>query len=393
MSDRHVALLLGVVTSGVTLAALGAQDDSKPDARDFDTPPPNGMIDFDEAGLALEAFVRWDRGLKQLDKNKDGRITKDELDAEEQEIRDQVAEMREEYREEGAVPVWEFNRDYFLRSPFEDTAYGLPSALMLRRTYDANSISDPTPLKKAEAALFSYTRDLDEGEDAWDIRGALMYPIQLGDDDWSGEAGLAALRAMPSVTFDRRIGGGQDVDTLIPRFSFEATFKESLFDLDVLRWTLSYATDFDLRSGVLAGELEWEPVELSLGIGVSRPIFNWPLQYRLRPSLRMQYGDVLSAGDKPGLVKDDTFLRFGSNVRLDLFPIDPAFDRLAFVVEYRHSETVVGDSDSTGLFRAGASWRLDGDGHVTLKLTYRKGQLDLTTDDVEDINLSLGLKF
>ncbi|MHC4414384.1 MAG: EF-hand domain-containing protein [Planctomycetota bacterium] len=404
-------MLLALVAAATSVHRVAcAQEDDNKDARHFDKNG-DGYIDLKEAGAAIEHLVRrTERALSDLDRNQDGRITQEELDAYEKMIAAEVEDMRADYEDyvRAGLPanpivrlllVDEFNRNYFeIETPTDEKKTALPSNLLIRRTYDEQAIVEAAPFSRARGALFSYTRDLAENKDNWEVRGAIMYPIQIGKDDWSDTSGLAALRIMPSVSFDRvmsGIGSSAEVDSLVPRFGLEATLKRTPFRLQYLRANLAYATDFDLESGQVVGEFEWEPVEPHWGFGASQPfpVLGKVLEYRLRASLHLETGSVLSSGGRPGLVKDDTFVRVGPKLQLELFPTAPELDSLSFLVKYENFDTVSGDSKSTELFEAGLSYQLDDSGHLTIELAYRNGDIPLTADDTETFTVGLGVKF
>ena len=78
-----------------------------------------------------------------------------------------------------------------------------PKHVLVRRSYEETAISAPTPFKKAQGALFSFTRDFESNADVWEARGSVMMPLKVLEEDLSRASGVASFSIMPSISFDR----------------------------------------------------------------------------------------------------------------------------------------------------------------------------------------------
>lgn len=270
-----------------------------------------------------------------------------------------------------------------------------PKNLLIRRTYEERAITNATRFGDAQGAIFSFTRDFENVSDTWQARGAVMYPKKL-HEDWSPGRGIASFYAMPSITFDvaaNNTDETKEVDSLVARLGAELGVKNVGPPLQFFRADLAYASDSDLESGVLAVELDWEPVWPILGIGANQDVPLLPLEYRLRTVLHMEYGRVTATGNKESLEKDDNFFRYGPKLQVELFPTSPKLDRLSFIIKYEYLHGSSGEPGHSDLFEAAMSYQLDEEGYLGLDITYRNGDVPLTKEAVDSLTVGFSVKF
>jgi len=287
-------------------------------------------------------------------------------------------------------------------------------AILIRQSYEQldfyNNKAKPQTL--AKPAIFSYAWNELKGQDVWTAQGAVMLPFGFPQDQniSTTHPYLADIFVVPSVTFDRLTGSGVDktkqTDSLTFRlgsdFEFNNVALPPLPPLDKsasttshdFRLNFTHATDFEFRSQLVGGELDWEPTWLDGAIGVYKPLF-WtddPIWFRLRFYLHSEAGSVLDPGTKKDLASiPGDFVRMGFFGQVEVRP--KAFQRLVFTVNYQDYESLISGSPSSHLFTAAVQLNLDASGNFSLNARYRNGRLPFTLDPVEDVTVGLGLLF
>lgn len=279
-----------------------------------------------------------------------------------------------------------------------------PKNLLIRRTYEEQAIRQAKPFDKAQGAIFSFTRDFEGKSDTWEARGAAMLPIKLidpDDDDSPQIPWIDSFYIMPSLSFDRvanEADESKEVDSLVGRFAAE--LGGPILDLNpefffqYVRADIAYASDFDLESGVVGAEFEWEPIWTKGGLGMIQRVRWFPFfEYRARAILHAEFGRVTAVGKKASLIKNDDFFRYGPKFQLELFPTPYVLAGLSFIVKYEYLEGSSGEPGHSDLFEAGMSWKLDPKERIGLDLTYRVGEIALTKEEVDSLTIGLSVKF
>ena len=294
-------------------------------------------------------------------------------------------------------------------------------------TEDPTIKSSDTPPSKSEnekGASFSFTRNYQSKSSKWQVTGAAILPITFrgptvpDGSNWC----LESWGFIPSVSLNEvkdEDKPSNDVDSLIYRAGmFAQLFEPNIPGLDPygsvahqFRGYFSYGTDLHHKSGIPAGEFEWEP-QINFGdkiaLGYKKALIWRPeakdhpvsiaedalLAYQLRVYLHGEFGEVTRSGDKP--IPEQSFSRLGPAVELSL---DPFFMKdLALTVSYRYYDTLSGFGDVAYLFDSSLAWTLwkdpDDKSHkVTLKGGYTEGGQDLTQLREKLTTLGFGVTF
>jgi hypothetical protein len=280
-------------------------------------------------------------------------------------------------------------------------------------TNGAESTSGPGAA--AKPAILSYAYNQLKATDTWTAQGSLIAGIFLHGEPPPGEQNylpyLSEVLLTPSVTFDKITGSGatQKPDSLVFRlgslFEFPGLRLSDAADsgdpalvTQFVRLNFTHATDWEFRSQILGGELEWEPVPIGIEF---LPLDRWlalrgPLldqfEVLFRAYLHGEAGSILNPGQKKDLASiPGEYARAGFHVEASLKPIH--FKRLTLSTSYEDFESMVASSPSEHMFITGAQWALDDKGTISLTVQYRNGRLPLTLDKVEDFTAGIGLKF
>jgi hypothetical protein len=246
------------------------------------------------------------------------------------------------------------------------------------------------PPAKAKPATFAFTRNYQTSKTDWTLHGALFTPILLNPD----------LLFVPSVTLDEvsSVNTGSNVDSLV----FRGAFQYEAGDYSLIRGGPLYATDVGFRSDQVGGELEWEFVNVDLGIGAFKGIsfFEKRLLYRGQFFIHTEGGDVIERGQNPNLKQGSGFVRIGPFAQLELksgfnpeTSLGNVLNHFLLTVRGQDYEAVTSSTRSARLFTAMASYLIGDNGNFSINLTYRNGRQPLSAQSQESLELSLGLMF
>jgi hypothetical protein len=365
-------------------------------AADFDYNN-NGQID---PGPEAEAFLKHVnkelRAYREMDTNKDGRISNEERDAYEVKAKQLISLDLDDFEDRRAgrpgVPVAEAERTWRLEEkPKPISLFGL----RVRRSASdlpATQVADPVAFDDGVPAAFSYVRDFENNHTLWEAHAAVLYPFRIvGTPE---DPRTVSVSLIPSITLDKISSHDEnkEVDALVPRLGAEVEMP-GLFpamELQYFRVGLAYATDTRFNAEVGAIEFEWEPVILGWGMHSRRRAFGL-FEYRLRALLVGQGGRTFDAGGKENLKTGDNFFRLGPRLELHVWPL--AVPRLSLRVDYQFLGGLAGEPDTTYLLDTALNLRLDEVGHVSVELGYQKGRIPLTEDDTDAFRLGVGVKF
>lgn len=264
--------------------------------------------------------------------------------------------------------------------------------------------------KKANPATFSLSRDMSEGFNEWSARGAVFFSMvreldrerranedhQAAGDGWSLWRHARRVSFGNSLSVDRFASNKpskKDVDSTILRTGLETTMA-NLVGIPIQYWRLQAAvgTDTGLESCVGALEAEWQPV-LGTGWGTTADLIPKVTKFRIGFLVRTEYGQVFGVGNHPLLVSGEDFLRLGPAATLEVWPIYNLLPRLSFTASARYLWGIFGDPGSTSLLDLRWAYFLDKEQHFTLSLGYRSGELPLTLEQVDMVDLSLGFQY
>lgn len=273
-------------------------------------------------------------------------------------------------------------------------------AMLLRRTVEEVSLSKTSAsLDAADGAIVSYTNDVRQDTEEWQVQGSLLYPIryETGREVIPGDLMLSAYTFVPSASFDRKFhsaDAASEIDSLVFRLGSEWEVSGGrIFPKQYFRLAPVYGTDFEFESSVVAAEFQYEVLKEDWGLGAPVPCFLAKFKCQWRTILHIEGGKTLDAGQKTNLVDDEEFLRAGPRLNAVLQPVFSPFKRLELKTAWLYLEDLTGDSGATDLFESGVSWRLDDNGHMRLRAQYRHGDLPLTRDKITIVTTGLEVKF
>lgn len=291
------------------------------------------------------------------------------------------------------IPVPEVLRD--LTAPLVSSTSFL--GFKLRGSLErASALESVKALSRAESAELSYLRNTGDGDEVFTAKGSIFRHYRRDRKSSVGDCfGLSSTSWTPSFTFDRVHNADdatKEVDSALVRLHREWEFLQNSTVLSgfYARIGLAYGTDFDLDRSLAAVEIEVEPLSPRLAIGSAGGI-GGALDVRWRPILRAEFGETYDVGDSTEL-KSGGFARLGGKVAIEAWPTSEMFDRVTLRVDGARLLAVDGDANSVSYFEASAAFRLDANGQVELKGSYRNGNSELTLDDTELITIGLGIK-
>ena len=295
---------------------------------------------------------------------------------------------------------------------------GLPGiyGFLVRRSYsDVTSAEDPSisngrgSYEEANPAQFSYTRDFLSGSNQWAAVGSVIRPFHFDLDGApsSKTMVLDSLSLVPSITFDRvsdDTNRAKNVDSLTFRVGLFGEVAGGPRPLRLMDFRLyaTYATNFHLDSGVVAGEFDWEPTTSLPGNRTFRRLFRNHsgaegragslLEFHWRFFVHSEFGGH-TGSDLPSSTMQD-FFRTGPVLELKIDPF--FFQRLTGTLNYSYLAGPIGTPAQNHHLLAGLSFILDPDPktqHWTLDATYEDGDTPLVNQNVQTFLLSLGVKY
>lgn len=273
-------------------------------------------------------------------------------------------------------------------------------ALLLRGdAMDSSIPQEGASLDNVSGAFVSYSNDVRQSTEEWQVKGAILYPVRFekGDKEEMNGARLTAYTFVPSVTFDRKFDSedvASELDTLTFEVGSEWEFSGGpWFDKQYLRLGPFYATDFSFESAVTGLEMEYEALNTAWGLGEPVACFYKRFKCEWSAKLLLGAGKTLEAGDKVNLLEEEDFITFGPELSLALSPTFKPLDRLQLDASWYYIEDISGDSGAADQLEAGISFGLDANGHVRLRTEYRHGDLRYTRDKITIITTGLEVKF
>lgn len=266
------------------------------------------------------------------------------------------------------------------------------------------SVDDLTKkLNKSSRATFSFTRDFATDENVWVANGAIGFTRSFADKKHNNtqtpapsdtQFVLSDYLIVPSIDFNRVVADNEDdeVSSLVFRTRAEFEFAGGkLFDLQYFRFGPSYATDFDFEASTAGLDFQWEPVALQYGIGVTREDPLHIFEYRLRPILHFEAGEVLDNGDDE-TSEEDEFVRLGTKLKLEIFPKIEGRP-LSFFAEWIGLAGLTDWGDTIDHLDLGGSYSFDPSGNVVLSVKYSHGEIPMSNEFEKVLTIGLGIRF
>lgn len=278
---------------------------------------------------------------------------------------------------------------------------------LLRRSFeDISILTDPFESKKAAGAQFGWERDNILRNRAWSAKGVIAAPVWWENRTLSEAERLAphivAYAFAPTLKFERVSNSrlaAKDVDLLVPGASGEIAFANLLGGTQYLRGSAALATSFAGRARSWNISAEWQPVfnkPEDFAIGSPNRLFDLPFTWTLSPRLRTQYIARLNEADDPIFASRNRLFRIGPALALNVAPIDmpSAPDwakRLNFHLYYGWLQDLY-SRKRYAFLDAGAGFNLDQAGNVAATLTYTRGKIEETGQNVSIVKLGLAVK-
>ncbi len=296
--------------------------------------------------------------------------------------------------------------------PEQNGFYGF----LVRRSYsDVTSAEDPSiengrgSYEEAGPAQFSYTHDFLTQSNQWAAVGSVIRPFHFDLDGAPSSKAMVldSISFVPSISFNRvnnDTNQANNVDSLIFRAGLFGEVAGGPRPLRLMDFRLyaTYATNFHLDNGIVAGEFDWEPTTSLPGNRTFRRVFRNDskaegragslLEFHWRFFIHSEFGGQVGSGLPASPTQD--FFRVGPVLELK---IDPLFlQRLTGSLNYNYLAGVAGTPAQSHHFLAGLSFILDADPktqHWTLNATYEDGDTPLVGQNIQTFLLSLGVKY
>ena len=271
---------------------------------------------------------------------------------------------------------------------------------------DINTLTAPKPTKDVTGAQFSYNRDNVSPNTVWSARGVVAVPI-YGHYGAPTEADRYSVRpafaVAPYISFDKVSNSSPTQQSAnVNNLSFGVVSETVLANVGLEKPTDHY---FRLKGGVnttFEGALkssylraEWEPVSTANFINAPYPILNFnvaPL-FKVRADYMNQAGKIT----QPVFAEHNQALRVGPRVGFEIQPVSglglwPSwFENFNLVATYSFLQDTLSRRNYS-LFDSTLTYNIDKDGNYAVSGSYRKGRLDETGANVEQIMVGLAIK-
>lgn len=316
---------IAVLIVGVACALLQAAE--QPNPTDFDTAPKDGRLNQLERARFL--IRKLNPPVNDIDTDGDGMPSQEEI-LEWASDRDPEIGSALRIDPTKTPPTVQQMEVVYPAEPKKEHSY---YSLKLRRSHDQIGTpfdDESESLSQAQAALFTYTRDIQNGGDIWSAVGVLARPLNLAEKQIPlfGGAAIDRLDFVPSISFDRNTGGEdvEETDALTFRAQLVSWIQGGLFDLMELSADVRVDTHFGFEEAALVGEADWKPVLLtpiSINGGYKFVIPSF-LLYRTELLAHLEFGEQLNSEETNE--HSENFFRAGPKVGF-MLRLNPDFPR------------------------------------------------------------------
>jgi hypothetical protein len=269
--------------------------------------------------------------------------------------------------------------------------------LIRRSKPDVGNFANPTCFRKAQGAEFAWANNRVDENEIWSARGLIARPITVADQ-------FKSLSLSPYISFDRT-SKAATIEELIDNLTLGGVIE---FGLDNV---LDGTQFFDIDGGLVTGfngmgknwgiNLAWEPKGNKRSgsvmgfLGTEQNLGRY-FTYTFSPTLQTGFANEISeTALQPLFADNDWAIRSGPLVVFALNGADDApwwIKRMGYEITYGWLYDWISGRDYE-LFDTALSFGLDETGHLGLTLSYRKGQLKETGQDVDLANIALSVSY
>jgi hypothetical protein len=297
--------------------------------------------------------------------------------------------------------------------PEEEKEQGFHGFLIRRSYSDVSGSEDPSvksgsgSYERAQPAQFSFTHDYLADSNEWGAVVSVIRPFRHEFDKAGSPTHLVidSISFVPSVSL-QKISNNKDhthdVDSLTFRAGFTANTSGGfgIVSLNDFRAYATYATNTGFNSGIVAGELEWEPTTGLPGNGSFFRIGErHSAETKQKRSLLELFWRIYAHAEFGGVTtgspdQADSFFRIGPVTELTL---DPLFlQRMKLSLQYSYLAGLSGQPHDSHHFLSTLSYVLDRDPnteHWSLSASYEEGETPLVEQKIRTFLLTLGVKY
>lgn len=286
---------------------------------------------------------------------------------------------------------------------------------ILRDSFEDISIySKPKERKFADGATFAYERDNASPNTIWSAKGVLAYPVA-----WQNPIAPAVYAPFhphfkgfaltPLASFQKvsnstsTIAAKKDIDLLTYGVGGEIEIGQLFtpYGDNYFRARTARVTNFsnEVRSWNVVGEYQLvDGIPGGPALGIARPLGTLPATYQFDAIFRAHYAEKIGSEiDDPLFDQSDKVFRIGPVLTLGITPdADDAvpgwLQNLSFSASYSWLQDVR-THRAYQHFNTSLTYALNQEKNIGIKISYEKGKIEETAQDVETTKVGLAVKY
>jgi len=278
------------------------------------------------------------------------------------------------------------------------------------------STTDLTPgvSGTSQSAFLSYSKTTTNGNNSLLAQGVLAADFDIEDETLTDPVSVATydlegFHVMPSIAFDKATEQNpstNNVDSLNYNLGLSSLWEpENNSGISAaVTTTLTYATDFEMRSEIPSAQVDLVPIKNKWSLGSDTPLFGISaIDVNTLFDLHLEAGDVVDKGDSTTLKNNTGYLRGGPQLGFTFTPSDNrTYDLGALTfspsdvslnVSYLYYARALGPDANAHLLQSSISWAVGGSQNLSLKLEYDNGVTPIQLQDKHLLTVGLGIKF
>ena len=282
--------------------------------------------------------------------------------------------------------------------------------LLVRQSKDSiGSFADPTPHAEAAGAEFAWSNDRIDNNEVWSARGIVAASLVHYGKVQRDTPYIDTMTIAPYVLFDRTSNTtkiADDIDNLAYGGVFELGVANVMGATHFIDIGGQYLTSFGGDAKNWSVGFQWQPVggvnpeggnKMFSYFGTPLPLGRY-FVFSVSPTLHADYvGEVSDAALQPIFAERNEAFRTGPGVFLTVDGIKLDYvpwwiRRIHYQIGYGWLYDWISNRDYE-LLDTALTLNLDEAGHLGLTLSYRKGQLVETGQDVDLTNIALAVSF